>query len=148
MKQQIPLWIRCCPSPNHFRYDSFLYAVAFTEQLCLFDKCGFLLTQYSRHKWTEIVFYWIAGGVYWSAAAFTNPLVTITDPRCCLLISDFVYLSAVLCTNLGVSIADPRKKIKLLNRHKKGPKPFFCAHSSRWNDLTFYGKKFHTVHSL
>ena len=79
MKQRIPLWICCCPLP--ICYNSFWYAVAFTEQRCLFDKCGFLLTQYCGHKRTKIVFYWIAGGVYWSAVAFTNPLVSITDPQ-------------------------------------------------------------------
>ena len=91
------------------RYVSFWYAVAFTEQRCLFDKCGFLLTQYCGHKRTKIVFYRIAGGVYWSAVALTNSLVTITDPRCSLLIRDVVYLSVVSLTNLRVSITDPRK---------------------------------------
>ena len=78
------------------RYDSFWYAVAFTEQQrCLFDKCCFLLTQYCGHKRIRIFFYWIAGGVYWSAVTFTNPLVTITGLRCRLLIRDVVYKSAV-----------------------------------------------------
>ena len=44
------------------RYDSFWYAC--TEQRCLFDKCGFLRTQYCGHKRIKIVLYWIAGGVY------------------------------------------------------------------------------------
>ena len=43
----------------------------------------------------QIVFYWIAGGVYWSAVVLTNLLVKITGPRCCLLIHD-VYQSAAV----------------------------------------------------
>ena len=35
------------------RYDSFWYAAEFSEQRCLFDKCGFLLTQYCGHKRTK-----------------------------------------------------------------------------------------------
>ena len=54
------------------RYDSFWYAVEFTEQQCLFDKRGFLHKQYCGHKRIKIVFSWIAGGVYWTAVAFTN----------------------------------------------------------------------------
>ena len=67
-------------------HDSFWDAMAFTEQRCLFSICGFLLTQYCEQKRTRTVFYWNAGGVYWSAVAFTDPLVKITGPRCRLLI--------------------------------------------------------------
>ena len=75
-------------------YDSFWYAVAFNEQLCLFNKCGFLLTQYCGHKRTKGVFYWSrGGGNYWSAESFTNPLVTITVPRCYLPIHSVIYQS-------------------------------------------------------
>ena len=52
--------------------------MAFTEQRCLFDKCGFLRTQYCRHKRINIFLYWIADDVYWSAVSFTIPLMTIT----------------------------------------------------------------------
>ena len=76
-------------------YDSFWHAVAFNEQLCLFNKCGFLLTQYCGHKRTKGVFYWSrGGGNYWSAESFTNPLVTITVPRCYLPIHSVIYQSA------------------------------------------------------
>ena len=106
-----------CPyyyeTANSFMYpllSSYQSAMSVSgKQRCLFDKCGFLLKQYCGHKRTKIVFYRIAGGVYWSAVALTNSLVTITDPRCSLLIRDVVYLSVVSLTNLRVSITDPRK---------------------------------------
>ena len=103
------------------------YVVAFTEHRCLFDKCGFLLTQYCEHKRTKSVFYWIAGGVYlsssgnnsWSVVLFSNPLVTITLSQCLLLIRELIYQSA-------------EKNLNGKNRQKKGPKPnlFLLVHLS------------------
>ena len=53
-------------------------------------------TEYCGHKWIKIVFYWIAGGNYWSAVSLTNPLVTITGPKCSLQIRGVIYQSAVV----------------------------------------------------
>ena len=129
MKPRISLWIHCCIFTNPLL--QFLVRGTFTEQRCLFDKCSFLRTQYCGNKRIKtVVFFWIAGGVYWSAVSFTNPLVTITGPRCRLLICDAVYKS-------------PRKKNKMLKTdQKKVPsQKYVFACSSRYNDLTFYEKK-------
>ena len=65
---------------------------------------------------------------------FTNPLATITGPRCCLP-------SAVSFTNLQVSITNTRGK-NGQNGPKKGPKPkkvFACLY--RYNGPTFNENK-------
>ena len=106
MKQRISLWNRYCPLP--IRCNSFWYAVAFTEQRCLFDTCIFLLTKYCGHKRTKIVFYWIAGGVYKSAGENYWSAMSFSNPRCSLLIRGVIYQSA------GVNNWSAEKKFKCL----------------------------------
>ena len=108
------------------------------EQGFLFNRCGFLRTQYCMHWRIKIVFYWIAGGVilissvvyksvgdnYWSVMLSTNLR--------CLQICGVTYQSG------GVNYwsAD---KIKMLKKYsKKVLSQIFFASSSRYNDLTFY----------
>ena len=61
-----------------------------------------------------------------------------TDPRCSLQIRGVIYQYP------WVSITDPRKKIKMLQTDpKKVPsQKYIFACSSRYNNLTFYEKKF------
>ena len=117
------------------RYDSFWYAVALLSSDVFFDKGGFMLIQYCGHKRTRIVFYWSAGGVYWSAVAFKYPLVTITGLLCRLLIRCVIYWSA------GVNYYWSAKKKSKQNQKRSQAQKICFARSSRYNYPTFYEKK-------
>ena len=63
--------------------------------------------------------------------------------------NDTVYQSAVSFTNPGVSITDPRKKKKMVKTNPKMVKrQFYFACLSRYNNPTFYKKKVPTSQSL
>ena len=86
------------------------------------------IAQYCAHKWIKIVFYWIAGGVYWSAVSFTNPPVTITGPQCRLQIRDVIFKS-------GCQLLIRGKKIKCSKQTQN--RSNFFARSPWFNDLIF-----------
>ena len=143
------------------QYDNFWYAVAFTEQRCPFDKCGFLRTQYCGHKRIKIVFYWIAGVVYWSAVSFTNPLVTITgrllsstNPGCSLLSSTNPGCSLLIRGGInksaGVNYWCAKKKLKCskhTQKRSKARKKNLLVHLGTMTEL-FMKKKISLFTSL
>ena len=83
------------------RYDSFWYAVAFTEQSDAFLINAVFISQYCGHKRIKIVFYWIArwwrllisGVVYKSAGDNYWSAMSSSNPRCSLQIRGVIYKS-------------------------------------------------------
>ena len=140
MKQWISLWIRCCNFTKPMTVSGTRWHLLSSDVFLINE---LFIAQYCGHKRIKTAFYWIAGGVYWSAVSFTNPLVTITGPRCRLLIRDVIYKSA------GVNYWSAEKIQMLKTDPKKVPRPkFVFARSSWYNDLTFYEKKIPTSQSL
>ena len=86
------------------------------------------------NRWCSLL---ISGVVYKSAGDNYWDAILSTNPRCSLLICGVIYQSA------GVNYWFADKKLKCPKQTQKGPKPkIFFARSSRYNDLTFYEKKF------
>ena len=127
----------------------------FTEQRCLFNQCWFL------HNIAGINGKCVLLNLWWrllitapvaiadqAAVTFTNPLVTITVPRCRLPIRGVIYHSADenYCSTMSFTNSRWRfPKYKFgQKRPKKGTKPKKkFAHSSIYNDPTFTKKKIH-----